>query len=297
MATPSSQRGRKRPRSGEDLEGILERFGDALTGTSADAHTLLVAAKRLHQLQLAVERRLCECSVDSLTPHEAVEFIYKRRVRLASIAKNDFEEVSDEEASGSGGNGIASHPTKTRRELVAHFRVGKERLTMTCWAEGPPGPESRYYAELKPAVATGDAVKPLLRCASWDQAASSTDLDAWEALRGQFAVDRRSAADFARSTVLLGIFAELRRKFAKEESDSEEGSPGLVSTISICGMMAEALLPTPEDRLLNNRGHIGRGGGGDRDAEAAAAAATADDSLPVASAGSTMNMALASGSK
>jgi len=295
MATPPSQRGRKRPRSCEDLENILERFEDALKYTSPDAQTLLVTAKRLSQLHAAVGRRLGDCFVDSLTPHEAVKFIYKRRVRLASIVKNDFEEdASDEEASLSGGGngkGNASKPTRTRRELVAHFRVGKERLTLTCWAEGPPGPDSRYCIELRPAVATGGAAKPLLRSASWDKAESSVDWDAWEVLRSSFGADRRSAADFARGTVLLGIFAELRRKFAQEESDSEEGSPGLVSTISICGMMAEALLPTPEDRMLKDRDRVGRGSGG------SGAEQAADDSLPSAPAGSTLDMALASDSK
>jgi len=243
----------------------------------------------LHQLHSAVEQRLGDCSVDSLTPHEAVEFIFRRRVRLASIAKNDFEEVSDDEASQSG-NGGAAKPRKTRRELVAHFRVGKERLTMTCWAEGTLGPESRYGAELRPAGATaGDAAKPLLRCASWDQAASSVDLDAWESFRGRFGLDRRSAADFARAAVLLGIFAELRRKFAQEESDSEDGLPGLVSTISICGMMAEALLPTSEDRLLKNRDRGGGagGGGGVGGAEETAAG----DSVPAAVPGATVDAA------
>jgi len=221
-----------------------------------DAHALLLAAQRLHQLQVAVEKRLAACSVDSLTPHEAVEFIFKRRVRLVRIARNDFED------DGSGGEGdsrsasagsasklpSATPRGKAQRELVAHFQVGKERLTAVCRAEGPHGPDSRYSTELRPTWGKGSEV--LLRCASWDQAACAADWAAWEALRGRFAVDLRPTVDFARSVVLLGVFAELQRRFAREESDSEDESPGLVSTISICGMMAAAALPTQEGRLL-----------------------------------------------
>merc|ERR1719401_2580461 len=92
------QRKRARASSGGDLEVVLERCDAMLAEAAPDACTLWLAVRRLQQLQASAERRLAGCPVDGLTPHDAVEYIYRKRVRLARIVRNDFEE---EDSSGS----------------------------------------------------------------------------------------------------------------------------------------------------------------------------------------------------
>lgn len=336
-------RKRPRPNGGINLEGLLIRCEAFLRETAPDAHTLLLAARKLQQLQAAAESRLAGCPVDGLTPHEALEFIYRKRVRLMRIVRNDFEDGSGDEAgsasaagpgttacgatadpaaaasslstgtstttctsagvSASAGTGAVagtdagagagytagpcpaampaaardnqgtSGPTDAnglvagscvvaaaaeavrKRELVAHFQTASDRLAVACRAEGLAAvPGSRYVVEVRLAGSLGNgrvaATKGqvLLRCAS-DQEAPVVQWSTWEALQGRCgAFDRRHVADFARSTVLMGVFAELRRRFAREQSDSEDNSPSLLSTISVCEMLARAELPAAEGR-------------------------------------------------
>lgn len=242
--------------NGHDLDSLLSHVEAIVTKGQPDAQSLLQAQQRLQLLKVLVDKRLASCTVDSLTPHEAIEFIYRGRVRLVKVIKNDFDEDKDDDDDGDSDD-VGPKPAqpdgsnrKTRPELVVQFAVGRDRLVFACRSEGQ-GPESRYSFELRlGASGRGDL---LLRCASWDQAFTRVDWSAWEALRGRFEVDRRQVVDFTRGVVLHGIFAELNRRYAREESDSEAEAPGLVSTISICGMMSEAALPTSERQLAVQR--------------------------------------------
>ncbi|CAK0897765.1 unnamed protein product [Prorocentrum cordatum] len=69
-------RGRKRPRVEADggFSDLLGRFEASVQSAPAGAGALLEAWRQLQQLQASVERRLVTCSIDSLTPHDAVEF-------------------------------------------------------------------------------------------------------------------------------------------------------------------------------------------------------------------------------
>jgi len=249
-------RGRKRARSIgtgslEEPLMVLQAFLEHAPGPSHDAHALFQCRQRLQDLQDLVERRLMACAIESLTPHEAIEFIITRRVRLARVVKNDFED-NDEESQDEKDQVNCEHADgkKDRRDLIAVFQVGRgERLTMVLRVEGPSGPACRYSMELRLGVGRGES---LLQCASWDQSLSEVGWQAWEELQARVAFDRRPVADFTRGVVLLGVLAALRRKFLKEESDSDVDAPGLVTSLSICGMMAEALLPTSEV-LLSQR--------------------------------------------
>jgi len=291
---PRPSRKRLRANGGGDLDGVLERLEEALRNSPQPPGQLLVAAQRLQQLQACVERKLACCRVDCLTPHEAIAFIYSKRVRLIKIARNDFEDASDDDgatgaaaaasaagaASAAAGAGAASAgagstgggaqvPTIRSRSLVAHFQVGRARISAACRADSlvdsaaPSGGSlpSRYVAKLRalPQPAAGTAAngegaptergQVLLKLHSWDQALSVIEWPAWEALRGRSGnFDRRPAADFAWDIALLGVFRELRRKFAKETSDSEDEAPGIFSTLSTCEMMASAVLPSATTR-------------------------------------------------
>jgi len=257
--TLAQPRGRKRSRNDDDLDGLLDRFEASLKESPSNPHALLVTASKLQQLQVAVEKRLASSSVDGLTHHDVIEFIFRRKVRLLRIARNDFEESgsNDEDASLSAGSTSKLRSPRKKeapRILVAIFQVGRERLAVLCQAEGAKGCDSRYSLQVRLTQASGQNVTVLLKCASWDEASSEVNCTAWEALRARFGLDKRPAIDFARGVVLHGVFTELRRRFSSEESDSEDECPGLVSTISICGMMAAGALPTLEGRLLAGHG-------------------------------------------
>eukprot|EP00927_Polykrikos_kofoidii_P074169 TRINITY_DN70141_c0_g1_i1.p1 TRINITY_DN70141_c0_g1~~TRINITY_DN70141_c0_g1_i1.p1 ORF type:complete len:393 (-),score=56.90 TRINITY_DN70141_c0_g1_i1:43-1176(-) len=326
---PAPRASRKRSRSSGDLEESLDVFWSSLRQAPAEASTLYQASLRLRQLQEAVEKRLVTCSVDILTPHEAVEFIFSRRVRLVKIVRNDFSEDEDEtnedlpsqapsnaqasaprgatsvrgtlvEENGINGSVAVANPAsrvqepalaapavttadgsvgaqkaelKDRKTLAALFQVGRaDRCLVVCTALGLKGSVSRYSLEFRLTTATSASrpsagsesagtvadgsdggksrgIEILLRCVSSDKEANTVKWAAWEALKSRFASDLRPVADFARSVIVSGVFSELRRRFAAEESDSDDESAGLVTTISHCWMMAQAILPTSEGLL------------------------------------------------
>jgi len=267
-------RSRKRGRQEGDLESILELFEAQLAGAiqlrPPDPHALLLAIQRLQALQGTVEKRLEHCTIDSLTPHDVVEFIFGRRVRLVSIMKNDFgADVStdddDDDKSGSlslapGSKPVAAKTPPPFRRLLVHFQVGRERLVAECRAEGPRG-DGSCYAFLVRLVQPHQAL--LLRCVSLDQSSGFVAWDEWEGFRTRLDLDKRPVVDFARGVVLVGMFGELRKRFGRQESDSEDEGPGLVSTLSVCGMMAAAMLPTSEGRLLEAHVATGQDPGSD----------------------------------
>jgi len=272
------QRGEAWPGDGDGAALLPEQFRcfEAL-----DAGGLLAARTQILQLQMEVERRLVACPVDGLTPREALEFIFRRRVRLLQVVKNEFahsdnddDDDDDSSDSGSGASQATGSGTQSatedcppvlktnRKEIVVSFRVGGLRIDVACSAEGPKQrAEPRYSFELRKvstaSASDSEASSPvvLLSHASWDPVRTLIDWKAWEELRSRCgAEDRRPVEDFVRDIVFLGIFAELRRRFAHVESDSDDEVPGVVTTISVCGMMAERVLPSPEGRLSRRGG-------------------------------------------
>lgn len=273
-------RGRKRYRE-ESLDGLLDQLEElaaaaegAGAGQLADPQSLIVAMKRLQQLQANLEKRLAKCAIDNLTSHDAIRHIYRRRVRLVKVVINEFRSDSDAETDSASDQGTAKKAladrasnSKARKKFVAKFMVGKEMVELICGAERPGQPEElgsggdslssratpRFSCHLRLGDEAGGAV--LLHCASWEPTGNSVDSSAWESLHGRFGSDKRLVLDFARDVVSLGVFAELQRKFAREESDSEDEIPGLVSTLSRCAMLAESALPRSEGRLGAQRGN------------------------------------------
>lgn len=312
MASVPRSRKRRRAADGGGNSSIPGFDDLAAWLMCADAHGLLQASRDLRKLQTWVEKRLARCTIDCLTPHEVVEFVYRRWVRVPRIERNDFEADDDREASSSSagepggqrhpgipsltlggatastnpasghafageggclagvapaaaaaavaatpatagdgagaGPGAAAAATGTawrQRQLVARVQVGRDRLEMTCCSETAPGLVSRYVLEIRSPGAL------MLRCMSGSEATEGhVDWAAWGSLRRRFDMDRRLASDFARSVVLLGAFGELQRRFARAESDSEDDAPGIVTTLSVCSMMAAAVLPASEGRLV-----------------------------------------------
>lgn len=268
-APPALARGRKRALTDEVL-GLLQRCEACLLASPADAHersgcvvppdahALLLAMERAQQLQAALATCLLACPIDRLTPHKAMEFIFQRRARVMKIKKNTFDVDAEEDDEELDGAATAGAPE--RREVEVLFQLGKDRLAVLCVAgrasasgssaEGSVflGVAARYTLEVRLVSHPKDEL--LLRCHSWNQAAGVVSVPSWEALRTRFQLDRRSAVDFARGLILLGVFPALNRRFARESSDSEDGAPGVVSTLSVCEMMAGALLPSGEGRLL-----------------------------------------------
>lgn len=249
---PAQARGRKRSRPGEDLESLLEQLEVAVTAGSTDLRGLWQAQQRLQYLQADLERRLTATPIDNLTPHAAVEFIYRRRVRLVHVNKNDFSS-DEEESEEPGPKPPGSKPPKEKREkgtgkeLVVQFQVGKDKVVVTCKVETPPGGDPMYTFDIRRG-GKGEQ-QALLRCCSWDEAETRICWEHWQAMRAKFDVDKRQLTDFARAVTLLGMVSELQRRYAKEESDSEDELPGLVTTISICGQMADAAMPTMDSQL------------------------------------------------
>lgn len=229
-------RGRKRPRLDDDAESLLDKVEVVLKDALPDPPGLFRVTQRLQQLHQAFEKRLVNCHVDNLTPHECLEFILRRRVRLAKVVKNDFEdEESEEEAAD-------AKVKSERKEFVAQFQVGKDKLTLVIAAQRGPEPGSpQYTVEALLGAEDGEA---LLRAASWDQAKTLVHWPRWSAFQLRFGADRRSVLDFAKGVLLVSAFAELGRRFGSEASDSEdEIGAGLVSTLAICRMMVETALP------------------------------------------------------
>lgn len=149
---------RKRPRAsgGHDLENCFDRFEVALGSEPADAGQLFFALQRLNVLQSSLERRLSNCSINNLTPYEAAQFIYSRKVRLLRIVRNGFEDSNEENASstdsqvdaaadGSAIGGPQSGCSQSRvetderrkntvrnRQIAAHLDVGRRRISVIC---------------------------------------------------------------------------------------------------------------------------------------------------------------------